>query len=121
MSIQHDLILWGKSRAIGEAPNGYPSQAAFAKEMGQGNVSMPGLDEDAHIRIDRVVSGLKVRKPDHYEVIRHAYHDSLKDHQIAERMNKSRSWVRGIRESAEYWLDGALNAIDCPEDFVAGV
>lgn len=121
MSIQDQLYLWGKGKRVNHAPNGYPSQAAFAKEMGQGNIGTPPLLDDEHCRIDRAVSQLKTRKEDHYRVIVKSYIYKLTDHEIAEGEKTSRDTIRRRRRQAEYYVDGAVNAIDCPEDFATPV
>ena len=116
--IRAQLTLWASARAVNEPPNGYPSQAAFAKEMGQGNVSLPNLSDDQHGAIDRAVSQLKLRKPNHHRVILLSYRQGMRDHSIAERLQTTRADVLQMRTAAEYWLDGAINAVEDPEGFV---
>lgn len=116
--IRAQLILWARARAVNDPPNGYPSQAPFAKEMGQGNVSLPKLPDDQHGAIDRAVSQLKLRKPDHHRIILLSYRHGMRDHSIAERLHTTRADVLQMRTTAEYWLDGAINAADDPEGFI---
>jgi hypothetical protein len=64
LSVQSILQEWGKGRAIGKAPNGYPSQSAHDRMRripGRGTVAACGLDEDAFDLVDQIVSELKTK------------------------------------------------------------
>jgi hypothetical protein len=108
MQIQDLLIAWGRGKAMNNAENGYPCQTPFSRLAGAGDIGTAPLSDDDHIRIDAAVSGLKVRKIDHYKVIKCAYVKSMKDHQIAKRLKCSRSHARDTRLQAEHWLEGKL-------------
>lgn len=117
MDIKILLQAWGRGRALNQAPNGYPPQSAFAKEMRQpgdgfahNRLRLP--DEDIKV-IDAVISRLKIRKPDQHKVIVCAYARGMLDHQISKSQSfdgvtVSRSWVRAVRENAEHWLEAKL-------------
>ena len=93
---------------MNNAENGYPHQTPFSRLAGAGDVGIAPLPDDDHIRIDAAVSSLKVRKLDHYKVIKCAYIKSMKDHDIAKRLRCSRSHARDTRIQAECWLEGRL-------------
>ena len=113
MSIQDTLIAWGRSRAINSAPNGYPSQAAFARLIARGNINIAPLGEDEIVRVDSIVSGMKAKKPTHHIIICLAYVEGWRDARIAQKWRfdgerHSRSWVREQRVAAEAWLEAKL-------------
>ena len=116
MVIQDLLTAWGKGRAISDPPNGYPSQAPFARLIARGNVGLPKLPDEAHGRVDGAVSDLRLKKPLHHAIIVKSYIGRLTDAQIARQISKaekrptSRSTVRGIRIAAEHWIEGRLDA-----------
>ena len=95
-----------------DPPNGYPHEAPFARFIrnpGTANVSVQPLSDEEHQRIDLAVSDLKLKKPDHYQVIWLAYIKRLPDKRIGYVLKTSRSSVRNLRENAENWLDGKLS------------
>ena len=109
MHIQDLLLAWGRGKAMNNATNGYPAQTPFSRLAGAGDIGTAPLPDDEHIRIYAAVSSLKVRKGEHYKVIKCAYVKSMKDHQIARRLKCSRSHARDTRLQAEHWLEGRLD------------
>lgn len=108
MSIQNLLMAWGRGLAVDSAPNGYPSQAPTASLMAKGNISLPPLNDDDQIRIDAVVSAMKLTKPDHYEVICYAYIARISDTRIGRKVRRGKKWVTDTRHSAEGYLEAKL-------------
>ena len=113
MSIQDTLLAWGMGRAIGSAPNDYPGQAAFAKLIARGTISVAGLAEDDMIRVDAAVSSMKGKKPIHHTIICLSYVEGWPDATISRRWRfdgrrRSRSWIREQRMAAEHYLEAKL-------------
>jgi len=108
MDIQTLLRAWGISHAMNHAPNDYPKQAAFVRLMSRGNVSVPPLPDEYHQRIDGVVSSLKHRRPDFYEVICYAYVAGLSDVRISKKIKCNRWQAREMRVAAEAYVEAKL-------------
>lgn len=106
--IQEKLRAWGDGLAMDSAPNGYPSRSAFAKVIAQGSIKIPPLGVDEQTYIDAVVSRMKHQKPMHYEVICYHYIAKLADGQIAQKVKKSRTWVRETRIAGEHYIEGQI-------------
>jgi len=109
MDIQTLLRAWAMGVAINRAPNGWPRQSAFAKEMGKGNIGMPPLPDEEQQRIDRIVSDLKIPRPDFYEVICLSYISGLSDVKISRRLKCNRWQAREKRVAAEAYLEAKLD------------
>lgn len=124
MHVQDVLRGWGRGKAMNTPPNGFPKSSVYAREMqnpgdGVARYHSPSLDDDCSGLVDRIVTSLKHRKPDHHKIIVCAYTNGLMDHQIAKFVrftddqghpkNVSRSWVREKRKSAETWIEAKLD------------
>ena len=123
-TVQDVLRAWGRSKAINEAPNGY-STSQLAKQMQSPGDSaekasiISPLTDDYHVLVDSVVSEMKPKKPDHHRVIVYAYRYGYSDDRIAryvtwaghggKQEKRSRSWVRAMRENAEFWIEAKLD------------
>jgi len=103
-SIQEALILWGRGKAMADAPNGYQTPSLFHRP----SRSVLSLSPEIHSQIDQVVSALRLSKPQHYEIICRAYVHLWRDGRIARELRRSRSWVRETRIAAEYYLEAKL-------------
>jgi hypothetical protein len=108
VSIQDKLIAWGRGLAINSPPNDLPKQTTFARFMAKGAISLPPLCDEEQQRIDRVVSDMKLVKPEHYEVICYAYITGLRDYQIRRKVKHRTEWVERTRLSAEGYLEAKL-------------
>lgn len=118
LSIQTILSEWGKGRAIGRAPNGYPSQSAHDRMRripGRGTVSACGLDEETFNVVDRVVSELKTKNDYRHPVLALYYVEgwdftkignNLRD-PYGRRLGKHR--VRDAKIAGEAWVSGKLD------------
>ena len=78
------------------------------RNSGQAHHRAPILPDEEMIRIDREVSLLAIRKPNHHKAIVYAYLYHKRDGEIAKLMHGSRSWVRELRVAAEHYLEAKL-------------
>lgn len=110
MAIQDVLQAWARGRAIDDAPNGVkpPGWVQLIRNPGQAHHRAPILPDEEMIRIDREVSMLAIRKPNHHKAIVYAYLHHKRDGEIAKLMHGSRSWVRELRVAAEHYLEAKL-------------
>jgi len=110
MAIQDVLQAWARGRAIDDAPNGVkpPGWVQLIRNPGQAHHRAPILPDEEMIRIDREVSMLAIRKPNHHKAIVYCYLHHKRDGGIAKLMNGSRSWVRELRVAAEHYLEAKL-------------
>jgi len=111
MAIQDILQAWARGRAMDDAPNGVkpPAWVQLIRNPGQAHHRAPILPDEEMIRIDREVSMLAIRKPNHHKAIVYAYLHHKRDGEIAKLMNGSRSWVRELRVAAEHYLEAKLD------------
>ena len=110
MAIQDVLQAWARGRAMDDAPNGVkpPGWVQLIRNPGQAHHRAPILPDEEIIRIDREVSLLAIRKPNHHKAIVYAYLYHKRDGEIAKLMHGSRSWVRELRVAAEHYLEAKL-------------
>ena len=111
-SITDILTAWGRARSVHDAPNGYPSSIPFARMMrGAGTATLKSapVQDDAMFMVDRILSDMRLRKPQHYGVLWLYYVENLRDHQIAERVHCSRSTARSDRMAAEVWVEAKMD------------
>ena len=121
--VQDLLYAWGRSRHLSDARSlGYPSQAAFAREMrtpGRATVRVPSLSDDEHGRVERAVMALKRRSEpsadDHRYRVLVGYYCARDgrtpgEAALARRLGLSRDRVRTARIAAEAWVEAMLDA-----------
>lgn len=123
MSIQQQLIRWGRSRAINDAYHlDYPHETAFSRMSKSDGwaVKMPPLDDDEHGAVDRVVSELRASNEVRHSVIVLAYVEGLMDNTIARLMTKlnqinnpgspkvKMDEVKSMRLQAEGWIESRI-------------
>ena len=98
--------------AMDSAPNGFPHKSPYAAMIARGNISIPPLPDEEQERVDAIVSAMKIKRPDMYEVICYAYITRLSDSRIARKVRHRKQWVTSIRNAAEGYLEAKLDLPD---------
>jgi hypothetical protein len=114
-SIEYLLERWGRAKRLNH-PQGltYPSETPFARLVTTSwSTGAAPLDDDAHVHLDRVISELKSKKPDHHEIIVRYYIEHDGDSRISRKaiggQRYSRYEIRAMRKNAEGWLESRLD------------
>lgn len=75
-----------------------------------GGIGLPAISDDYIYDINAVMTKMKERKPEHYDVLYKHYVDNKSTRQIAKLLNRSNGWASEMLHSGQAWVDGALSS-----------